>query len=339
MGMRESIANRNRLLRSVIRSEGIALIWLAALVSGLSATELQAVNSAQIPFSLAGLPLPVWSGGVLLTVENAHSGLPVVRGSDINGRDVLRFPLTIPGASHVQTYSFRFGRGLDGSLAVAGSAFSDDSRGATFIARAHPDTGEQIVTTVSPFFVYALTIASDSTIWAAGREAAKDGKEVPDHAIIRRYDKTGKALDPLLPRSSLKTSGRFLHPAEYSYLFSSKDRVGWYSEAMSTYIEYAPDGTELGRFSTVPTQTGIRVLGFALCDDGRPFTSAEILDKSGRVTSWRIFGLNRQTHQWQVVHEKGAWGALYGCDGQRLVTSVDGQTLTWLEVSSTLPAK
>ena len=48
-------------------------------------------------------------------------------------------------------------------------------RGASFIARISADGKQQTATQVSPYAVYALTIAADGTIWTAGADMSKTG--------------------------------------------------------------------------------------------------------------------------------------------------------------------
>lgn len=313
-------------------------LLLLSLSSGQStvsippADVLQAIRSVDIPFNFTGKPISTWSGGALLTLDYPHSAAPVLRAFDATGMPLLQFAFNIPGASHIQMYTSGFSRGFDGSLGLVGSAYTNDSRGSTFVAWVSPDGKQQTVIRVSPFAAHAVTVAPDGSIWVAGREMVNGQENDPHHHILRRYDKTGTLLGSFLPRSSLDVVGsEFIHPAEKSFLFSSRDRIGWYSEASNTYLEFSPDGKVLNRFNTVEPDRNKLVLGFALCDDGGMFASAQLQAQGGGVAGWTIYALSRERGDWTSISRKEKWGILYGCDDTTLVGKVSGgSTIVWL---------
>ncbi len=322
-----------------MRYKLLVLLWLVPVsgaVAGSAAPtaaveELAASGSTEISFDLGGKPVGVWSGGALIVVDDPRSAAPVVRAFDRSGRPVTQLRFTIPGADLIAIRSGQFSRGLDGSLAVAGSAYTSDSRAASFLAWISSDGRQQIVVRVDPFAPYVVAVASDGTIWAAGRELV-DGQELhPGHHIVRRYDKTGKMLGSWIPRSSLNVNPGFTHPVVYSHLVSSKDRVGWYSEASQTYVEFALDGTVLGRFDTAKPGEGTTQPGVALCDDGGLFRSVAFHHDSTGAKRWGIFSLDRQRGVWTFLPGSGKWGMLYGCEGGSLASTTSGRTITWLE--------
>lgn len=146
----------------------------------------------------------------------------------------------IPGARSVSLDSGRFAAGPDGWLAVAGSASMGDGRATSFAALISRDGRLQKVMELSPFAPRAMTMASDGTLWMAGVEVVAGQETNPDHRVLRRFDKAGRMVGSAIPRSSLPIRVGYTHPAEYSYLVSSKDRVGWYSEAAGAYILCPP---------------------------------------------------------------------------------------------------
>ena len=129
------------------------------------------------------------------------------------------------------------------------------------------------------------------------------------------------------PRSSLPLKPGYADPAHYSYLVSSKDRIGWYSEATGAYIEWSLDGSLISQFST-PAISGMP--GIALCDDGNLFASTGSKANTGGV-GWSIYMLARERAEWMFLPMSGKWGVLFGCDGTRPVSTTDLSTLTWLE--------
>jgi len=292
-------------------------------------------TTVDIPFNYGRSSVGRWSGGALLVVENAHSAAPIVRVFDRSGNVISNITFTIPGASLIHIYFGNSARGSDGTIAVGGSAYTNDSRGGTFVAWISSDGLQQRVFRVSPFAPYGVTVAADGTIWAAGRELI-DGEEVaPHHHIIRRFDKTGKMLSSMIPKSSLKIYDA-THPAQKSYLVSSRDRIGWYSQSSREYIEFALDGTVLDRVKTAVIGENKLVGGVALCDNGGLFVSAILPSNSG-AGGWEILALDRQRGEWLSIPRSEKWGVVYGCDGTNLVSTTNWSAMTWLEPASRNP--
>lgn len=294
-------------------------------VEAPSAALFTTLETAHAPLK-TGEPVAVWNWGAVVSVENARSEAPTIQTMSRTG-SFTRSTLSIPGVRLVNIYSGRFARGPDGSLAVTGSAYTDDSRAASFLLLISRDGKQQKFVQLSPFVAGAVTIASDGTIWAAGREIVA-GKELnPNHHVVRRFDPAGRMMASLIPRSSLVTKPGYEHPVEYSYLVSSKDRVGWYSEATGTYREFALDGTQINQFDT-PSTTGMP--GIALCDDGNLFVSSGYRRPTGEK-GWGIYVLVRDRGIWTFGPRSEKWGTLLGCDGTKVVSMTDVATVAWLE--------
>ena len=109
-----------------------------------------------------------------------------------------------------------------------------------------------------------VTITSDGNVWTIGRLHDDDNTRVLEECVLRRYDPSGKLLDSriLTAKPGKDLSGR--HPAISSSLFSSPDRVGWFTTA-GEYIEFSLDGHEIGRYQG---PTGLdRPDGVAISED------------------------------------------------------------------------
>ncbi|MFN7924746.1 MAG: hypothetical protein U0Q16_31880 [Bryobacteraceae bacterium] len=280
-----------------------------------------------------GESVSIWSWGTLVSVRDAKSEAPMLITLD-RLNNTRSQTLSIPGARLVNIYSGRFAAGPDGSLAVAGSAYSDDSKATSFLALISRDGRQQKLVQLSPFAPRALTVASDGTIWMVGTELI-GGKEVPDHDVLRRFDQSGRLIGSSVPRRSLVRKLGFTHPSENSYLAASKGRVGWYSEATGVYTEFALDGTVTGRFNTPST---IGMPGIAMCDDGQVFVSTDHKTANGE-RGWGIYVLARDRDTWSFAPGNGRWGMLFGCDGNRLVSTTDMTSLTWLEPNASALAR
>ena len=120
--------------RLVIASSGF--VWLgfasAGSASGQSSRELipKSEGGAAIKTD-GGRPLPLLSGGRLLSVEVNRTPEPVLSAVDANGRqEEVRF--TIPGASYVLVHGMA--AAADGTLVVHGSTYDNNSRGGSFLS-------------------------------------------------------------------------------------------------------------------------------------------------------------------------------------------------------------
>jgi hypothetical protein len=282
-------------------------------------------------------PIGVWSGGAFLLVENAHSTAPLIREFDNTGREISQFELNIPGAHRINVYSGGFARGFDGTLAIVGSAFTNDGRGAAFLASVSVDRKRQDVIRTAPYAPRVVTIGADGTLWTAGNEI-EDGQLLKgDYKIVRRFDRNGRMIGAHVPRSSLSLERGYPTPIEYSHIVSSKDgRIGWFSEATRRYMEFALDGTLIRDIDTSELHgTGdLRRMidGVALCDGGNLFVSATWLEPKD-VKKWGIFVRDRHKDAWSLGLGKGPWGMLYGCDGQLLAGRTGPRSITWLDHS------
>jgi hypothetical protein len=316
----------------------MALI-LVGLLNGVPAGRaetpdaLMVVGSTQlqVPYTFDHSRFALWSGGEFLLVEDRHSSFPTIHILDPKGAEISTFTFSIPGAGPINLWDNSVARGSDGSLALIGTTYFNDSTGVMFVAWVSPDGKEQTIIRTTPFYPRAVTVASDGTIWVAG-DVHKGKPEKPDYSqeLIRRYDKTGKLLGSFIAWSSLGTNPRIIAPTPviYSVLLSLKDRVGWYSPASETYIEFSLEGSVISRFLTAP-HSQEDVITVALCEGGGLFASTKIV--RGEERNWGIFTLNRQRGDWTLVPRNEQWGMLFGCDGTRIASSTDSSTVSWLE--------
>jgi hypothetical protein len=300
-------------------------------LGGLAASTVQLMpeGTTTIPFSFVRDTLGVWSGGALLVAQDRLSAAPTFRVFDHDGVEVSRHTFTIPEATHINAYSFA--RGWDGSLVVGGSAFTNESRSASFVAWVSPDRQEQTVVRTSPFVVSAVTVAADGTIWVAGHRKRTAADEEWDYSepLIRRYDKTGKLLGSFIPWSSLQPPLGIQPPDMRSLLVSSPDRIGWYSRDSRTYIEFALDGTVL-KWVQTPEHDNSSIVWAALCDDGKLFISDSVSAGPSTTRSWGIHALDPGSDTWSFIPRQEPWGRLYGCDGTRLAATTNHSTISWL---------
>jgi hypothetical protein len=315
----------------------ILLIVMISLWAGeysgwaTTADTLTPAGSTNMPFNLVDGTFAVWSGGMFVFVQDRCSGAPFFRFFDRNGTQVSEFSFSIPGASLINIYDHSVAVGLDGSLAIVGTAYTDDSRGGAYLAWVSPDRKQQTIIRTSPFWPQTVTLASDGTIWVAGYEPSQQHEYDYSHHLIRRYDKAGKLLGSFIPWSTFGTAPRPV-PAHHSILLSLKDRVGWYSPVSHTYIEFSLDGSVINQFKSAPHPKN-DLTYVTSCDDGSLFASTQIYDSSGAQTNWGIFTLDRQRGAWSFIPRNERWGMLFGCDGTRLASATDFKTISWLDAT------
>jgi hypothetical protein len=291
---------------------------------------LSLAGSTQMPFKLGGDTYAVWSGGAFVFIQDRFSGAPLFQFFDRNGKQISQFTFSIPGASLINIYDNSISLGLDGSLAIVGTAYSDDSRGGLFVAWVSQDRQEQTIIRTSPFFPHTVTIASDGTIWVAGDDTKKRHEESDfSQFLIRRYDKKGKLLGSFIPWASLRTDDPPFPPTVHSVLLPLKDRVGWYSPGSHTYIEFSLDGSVIDRLKSAPHPKE-DITYVAVCSDGSLFASTRTGASDGHQTAWGIFTLDRQRGEWSLISRNEKWGMLFGCDGTRLASATDLKTISWL---------
>jgi hypothetical protein len=303
-------------------------LWAGELAGrAATADALTPAGSTQMPFTLVSGTFAVWSGGAFVFVQDRFSGAPLFRFYDRNGTQVSQFAFSIPGASRINIYDHSVALGLDGSLAIVGTAYGD-SMSDMFVAWVSPDRQEQTIIRTTPFFPYAVTVASDGTIWVAGYEPKQHHDYDYSQHLVRRYDKMGKLLGSFIPWSTLGTGPRPV-PAVRSVLLPLKDSVGWYSSDSHTYIEFSLDGSVINRFKSAPHPEHDTTF-VAMCDDGSLFASTAII-RGDQQTNWGIFTLDRQRGEWSFIPRNERWGMLFGCDGTRLASATDFQTISWLE--------
>lgn len=295
------------------------------------------VGTTPVSVATYGLPVANWTGGAMVHVFDPRSSAPLFRGFDRAGREVLHCNFTMPKTSLISVRSFEYARGPDGSLAVSGSAYSDDGQPFTFVAWVSPACETRAVVRLTPFLPEAAVIAADGTIWLAGTERGRSRDEGfnPGSPALRRFDKDGKLLKALFPASALDPNPAWSrpHPAFGSRLVASRDRIGWFLPRLRKYIEFSLGGEILGQYG-LPEEAAApdRTPWPALCDDGGAYLGHISYRKTGGggPIGWEIFSLNRSTGSWAVSPQTGRPSLVHGCDGDSLAVRTDTYTLSWL---------
>lgn len=305
-------------------------LWVSVAVLGQSTQAIQE-KSIVVPVVLGnGTPVGVWSGGAIVLVENSRSSAPIVRAFDRNGQKVAELKLVIPGASLIKVHSGQFARGFDGSFAIAGHAYTTDSRGTSFVAWISADGTNQTIVRMSPYLVYSIAIAPDGTIWTVG---GTETDSLASYDLVRRFDRTGKLLGSMIPNGSLKITDtkRFADAASNSFLASSTSNIAWYSEAAQIYILFGLDGSEIARTQTASPGVKMTLHGLALCDDGRAYIGSQLYALPGDGTGVGVIPVTPAGGVPAFIPFGHA--TLYGCDGSSLVAHEGHSSFSWYGLS------
>ncbi|MGH9735235.1 MAG: hypothetical protein ACRD8A_11675 [Candidatus Acidiferrales bacterium] len=296
----------------------------SVLASPCHADTIILSRTIPMPFTLVRGNYAEWTGGNLIFIEDRWSESPTFTTFDRDGTEVSKFSFTIPGAGLINIYDNSAALGKDGALAIAGTAYSNDSRGAAFVAWVSPDRHHQTVVRPTDFFPESVTIASDGTIWVAGYNKNIQPRERLDDSDERilRYDRNGNLLGSISPLSNAPDSTVVGRPP--SILVSFGEGVGWYYPRAQAYIEFSLDGSLANRFKGPQHYIG-DVITMAACPNGNVFAAT----KNGK--DWGIFSFNRERGDWTFIPRQEKWGLLLGCDGTRLVSVTDFSKISWLQ--------
>jgi hypothetical protein len=329
------VLEETHMKRGTVLLVSILLFLVAATTSEVfgqtdAATKLVQVSSNQLPFNVVSHAFAEWQRGSFVFVSDRFSSTPVLQFFDKNGQPTSTYSFSIPKAGLIQLYDNSIAIGPNGSLAITGTAFSDDSREGRFLALVSPDRQEQTVIRISPFNPRAVAIATDGTVWLAG-DQTKPRYETQDHSqlLIRHYDTTGKLLGTFISWSDVQSESRTLPPTSYSILFSLKDGMGWYSPRSGSYMELSSNGSVVRRLKTGEHPEG-SVIQATACTDGNVYVTTEVPTDNADVFHWGIYVLNPREGTWTLQSIGDRSGLLLGCDGTQLAITSDFKTVTWL---------
>src|SRR5215469_137302 len=279
------------------------------------------------PFNLVRGNFAEWTGGNLVLIEDRWSASPTLATFDRDGNQISKFNFTIPGAGLINIYDHSVALGKDGSLAIVGTVYSNDSRGATFVAWVSADRRYQTLIRLTSFFPHSVIVPSDGTIWVSGYQKGTELGDRADnrHQVILRYDRSGKLLGSISPLSNGPDSAVVGRGGSQSILVSFGEEVGWYYPREQAYVEFSLSGSVMHRFEGPQDHHGVTTL--AACTNGNVFVA------SNKGTDWGIFSLNREQGDWTFAPKQEKWGELLGCDGTSLVAITDFDKISWLETA------
>lgn len=321
---------------SVSRVLGTGLNTIA-LVSMLGAASLVHVEEFRLS-TWSKMRVPKWSNGAFVNVQYDNTDNPTIWTSTRNGQSSL--PFSIPEARSTLIYDWD--RGLDGTLAVSGSAVTTDGKVSGFVARITPDQKEVQITRTGLYTASMVAVAPDGCLWTVGTEhAVVNGKpqHLPSSDVVRRFDQSGKMVGSFIPRSTVKDPLTLTRSR--NTLRAVTDRVAWYS-VDGRYLEFSLSGSILTDISVALPGGDVfsPYIGLAMTNEGTVYLSAALPNPiQGKGLPDRLLGvfqLDRANRSWKPLAKQevtaagqlaqNSVGYLYGADGQRLV--LGGHSLT-----------
>jgi len=251
---------------------------------------------------------PRWEGNRLLGVTNNRSKGPIIFTIDSDGRkeDTL---FALQDAAEINIMNAALS--ASGEVAIAGSAVTNDTRGATFVALMTADRKGQIVTRTWPYCPMVVTFAPDGNIWTFGHlKDDADTREIAKN-VLQRFDSSGRFLGS----RTLHVKGTDV--PDSTYVRASRDRVGWFTRA-NEYIEFALDGTEIARYDGPDGAEIGDMTGLAISMENEVVVSRFGHGKAEFLT------LDRGAHAWSPVALSTGiptWARVLGFDGTTVVTN------------------
>jgi hypothetical protein len=295
--------------------------WAA---DAISATKTWDVT---LPHSFSGQPKPKFDRGLFLVRDVDFSLMAVY---DASGKLVRRSRLSIPGT--LQTSITDIAAAPGGTLVSAAGGMTTTGQAANFLAWLSADGAVGRVVRVSPFIPLRICVATDGSVWAAGKEsdAERPGRsEAQNHAVLRRYDPEGWLTHSLLARSTFRTSN---HPAhQRSSLSCGTGRVGFFSYPANEWIEATSQGELIGRWKGVRVDHETKVSGTDMTSDGSVYATTYGKFRPGFTDSRvALFRLDKTGGRWLPVSFEGVLGPdprsqyaeIIGTDGTSVVIAV-----------------
>jgi hypothetical protein len=287
-----------------------------ALTGGMGASSPKVEKSATIPWEFGNQPIPEYQNGLLLARDTDHR---TVRFFDTTGKLRGHVVLSVPDAAVTSTRSMA--AAPDGGVAVAASVKNADGASASVIIWLNASGGVERVVRTTPFAAFHLAFAGDGTLWAVGREHDTRFEHTAEHNILRRYDRQGRVVSSLLPKTSFHVPPGPWHPASQSWLTASGDRVGFYSVTAGEWVEASLSGEILGRWKPGGIKPGEDVLGVALTTSGGVYVSTQIQ----RVRQTPVYCLDKAANEFvrvqmgDLAEPYHGWVKVLGSDGEDVV--------------------
>jgi len=298
------------------------IVCALAVPCMLNAAGLSTSWQASVGEGAANRPMPIWSGGVLVTLD-AHGTLaPHFVWYDKSANIVGQTTLSIPGAVYVLVRSYA--HAPDGATVACGSATDAQGRTGTYVATLPGNGGPTNIVRTSPYSPQRIAITSDGSVWTVGYEpkaGARQSQPEPTANIVRRWDRNGNLTGSWLPQSSLADAFRTL--AFDNAFAASPTGVVWYSSYTGTLTEVSLTGQVSQISAPLPGGSAFHLMGMTVTDSGKVVVAYK------NISHWGVMVLDRTPNQWKEIQGGPKPGGLdffiYGSDADNVVGRLGGR--------------
>jgi hypothetical protein len=274
------------------------LFGVAMIVAGIAAGQTLRVSFDRPEIIYFG-DRPMWNGPFLTSVEKNDTSSPFIWTLDPFG-DKEEIPFRIPGVARFNIHDLT--ASADGTLVLVGAAV--DPHGVrsgvlVTIPRGRKRAGIIRDGAISPRNV---AVTRDGVTWVMGQANGRDA--------LMRFSPSGKLLTSQALPDVWRNRGLMLRAAG--------DRVGWLCD--QAYIEFALDGSIMGRFPAPPLRRYENSAILAMRGDRQIVVQAGY----GPGPFW---SLDRDRRTWDPFD---AVGRLMGFDGDQLVLAQEDKNRGWV---------
>ena len=296
----------------------LSAILVLGSVSFAANTTMVEMGSSSVFYHGSGKPLPSWSGGALVGVDDNNTSAPELHLFDKSGEKKEDIRFSIDGSSTVVLTHWT--HASSGLLAVTGWTADRDGRSASFVAWTKGNRAKFTVLRTGNYSPSGIAITDDQSVWAVGADDGKsEGKSVrfaPDVSAFRRWDPSGKLIGAYLPQSSFPDPLSLVRGGTHQVFSSGGDRVGWLDIQGKRYIEISSGGavTDLQNLSFPDQKWGGTFFLALTSGGGRPYVAAN-------GTSWGLWELDVSSRMFNLIASGPAKGHFFlvGADGPYLV--------------------
>ena len=262
----------------------------------LPSATLTPTTSVKINYHFPVPAIPLWSGGALIYLENNDTATPVIHTWNEQGIEQVPVAFTIADANLIRIETVN--RAFDGTTALCGLAYDRTGRSGGFISWVSAD--DQTINTIQsfPYEPRLIALSPDGTVWTQGTEAISGNDRAKQvnwqSGVIRHYDRSGKLLNSLIPRSKIDDTPEDIAGLRHGFLGLSGDTLGWYLDYAQKYVELSVSTGAVNVYEGVPISgLGSHVYFFAMTQTGEVFVAARA--SNGPMS---LYSFDRITHKW-----------------------------------------
>ncbi len=329
-------------IKSVANTFCLSVLVLAAACPVSVQAERLSAPTQRVGYNGSfGNSVPKWNHDVAITWRNETTYADSTENltiCDREGKVVRRYRVWFPDAALVKIWDAS--ASADRTVAVVGLAVDKSGRYIGFLCTITLETSKAKVIDLSPFEGRSIVYAPDNTLWILGWELGGDRRldTAPSHHVLRHYTGDGLRAGEYFPWPGINCGE---HPrGGRPKLTASKDRIGVFLPACSTWLEVALTGDLLGRWQwQLPDgfiDSDVHFATATMTPDNRVYCHFSQPERPPVRALNSVLRLNRERSAWEVVDSTDAVSGvgklvwLAGVDHGQLVYLVGSDELIWM---------